>query len=195
MLRHALTFIGLASTFFPACAIAQAVLDRSGPGQDCYQATILEPTPLHNQQAISACDKAVNEVKGGNNRAATLVNRADIRLRFSDYQGAVDDSEQGIALNPEIAVAYLNRGAGLIGLKRYAEAIPSLDKAIAMGTSRPQLAYFNRGIAKEAIGDIADAYHDYKMAFDLDPKFRLASDQVSRFRVITREDSAAPSAQ
>lgn len=161
-------------------------MERAGPGLDCYEATLLEPTMLHNQQALVLCDKAVAAAESGYNHAATLSNRADIRLRLKDFQGAVADSDQAIAIDPDMATAYLNRGAGLVGLMRYEEAVPALDKAIALGASRPQLAYFNRAIAKEALGDLTSAYHDYKSASELDRTFVQASEQLARFRVVTR---------
>ena len=73
---------------------------------------------------------------------------------------AVEDAEQALALDPTEAVAHLNRGAGMVGLRRYQDAIAALDQAIALKIEPLQIAYFNRALAKEALGDVPGAYPD-----------------------------------
>ena len=121
----------------------------------------------------------------GYSRAATLVNRADIRLRLKDCDGVVADSMQAISAFDGLAPAYVNLGAGLIGLKRYKEGLTVLNKAIDLGGDDPELAYFNRALAKESLGDIRGAYFDYHKAAELNPKFQRALDQLTRFKVAT----------
>jgi tetratricopeptide (TPR) repeat protein len=105
-----------------------------------------------------------------------------------DYAGTIADADASIALDPELAAAYLNRGAGLIGLQRYQDALTALDKAIALSLSdRLQLAYFNRGMARENLGDIRGAYYDYRKASELDPKFVPAKEQLARFTVTVKQ--------
>lgn len=82
-----------------------------------------------------------------------------------------------------IGIAYLNRAAALVGLERFAEALPVFERALALGVDRPQLAYFDRGIARESLGDIKGAYLDYRKASELDPKMEIARAQLTRFTV------------
>jgi tetratricopeptide (TPR) repeat protein len=169
-------------------AFAGTIISRDD-ARECYLATLAENSSLADKQGLAACARAAN----GENvsiylRAAALANRADIRLRMHDYAGTIADADASIGLDPELAAAYLNRGAGLIGLQRYQDALAALDKAIALSLSdRLQLAYFNRGMARENLGDIRGAYFDYKRASDLDPKFEPAKEQLARFTVTLKQ--------
>jgi tetratricopeptide (TPR) repeat protein len=116
---------------------------------------------------------------------AAFVNRSDIRLRMKDFEGAASDAGQAITLQPQLAVAYLNRGAAFVGLQRDAEAIAMLDQAISIGTDTPELVYFNRALAREHLGDIKGAYLDYRMALRANPEFQLAADELTRFKIVT----------
>jgi tetratricopeptide (TPR) repeat protein len=168
-------------------AVAGTIMSRDD-ARECYLATLVESSSLADKQGLAACDRAAS----GENvstylRAAALANRADIRLRMHDYTGTIADADASIGLDPELAAAYLNRGAGLIGLQHYQDALASLDKAIALSLSdRLHLAYFNRGMARENLGDIRGAYYDYKKASELDPKFEPAREQLARFTVTVK---------
>ena len=117
-------------------------------------------------------------------RAGLLANRAYLRLGMADYSGAVADADASLSIAPDLAAAQLNRGAGLIGLGRYQEALPSLEKAVALSSgNKLELAYYNRAIARENLGDIKGAYLDYKKASEIDPKFTPAQEQLARFTV------------
>ena len=95
------------------------------------------------------------------------------------------DADSSLALEPDLLEAYLNLGTGLIGMAQYQEALLPLEKAISLITgSKLELAYFNRAIAREHLGDITGAYHDYKAVTELDPKYQAAAVQLSRFKVI-----------
>jgi tetratricopeptide (TPR) repeat protein len=107
-------------------------------------------------------------------------------LKMQKYGEAVADSEKGIMLDPRMSAAHLNRGAGTIGLERYNDALASLNQAIDLGSDNLQLIYFDRGLAKENLGDVKGAYYDYRKAVELDPSFQLAIHQLSRFAVTTR---------
>ena len=48
------------------------------------------------------------------------------------------------------------------------------------------VAYFNRGEAQEASGNLVAAYHDYRKAQELAPNFQPASQELARFSVTER---------
>ncbi len=103
-------------------------------GEECYEDTLLAPNPRRNEDALAVCDRAVVDTSvNAWNQAANHVNRAEIRLRMMNFQGALDDADTALKIHDGIGVAYLNRGAGLVGLGRYAEALPDLEKALALG--------------------------------------------------------------
>jgi len=171
---------------------ATTLVLHSGSGHECYIQTLLEANPSNNRRALDICDEAVLETANDGesyNHAAALVNRADIRLRTEDYEGVVADSRAAVAVYRDLAQAYLNLGAGMIGLKHYQESLPFLDKAIELNGGDPERAYFNRGLAKENLGDIRGAYYDYRKALEINPDFKPANEQLTRFKIITTPDT------
>ena len=77
----------------------------------------------------------------------------------------------------------LNRGVALLALKRAEEALGPINQSIEIGFDKLYLAYFNRAMAKEDLGDIKGAYEDYRKALELEPNFVLAANELKRFRV------------
>lgn len=170
--------------FAASPAFAGTVLLRSGVGRDCYEQTLLDALTLNAQKAIAICSADLNDPDIDDyNRAATLINRADLRLRVQDYVGAAADADRSMTVYANIPAAYVNRGAAMIGLKRYDEAVTALDKALALNADKPELVYFNRALAKENMGDIRGAYYDYLKASQINPKFEPATQELTRFQV------------
>ena len=87
---------------------------------------------------------------------------------------------------PSLGDGYVDRGAALIALKRYDEAIVDINKGIALGQTYEQIGYYNRGVAEFFLGQITESYHDYKKALEIAPDFTLASEQLKNF-VVTRK--------
>jgi tetratricopeptide (TPR) repeat protein len=167
--------------------LAGTIIVNGAVGHDCYLGTMLEPTPENNRKAINACNEAVlNSQDDQFNLMAAYVNRADVRLRMLDFEAAVADSEKAIALDSNQPVAQLNRGAGMVGMKRYQDAVEALNQAITLNIDRMEVAYFNRALAREGMGDIQGAYQDYKKSLELNPKFALAAQELTRFTVVKR---------
>jgi len=72
-----------------------------------------------------------------------------------------------IALSPNFADAYLNRGAILIARQELHGAIAEFDRAIAIAPS--SAAFANRGSAFKQLGQLAEAYDSYRRAIELAP--------------------------
>lgn len=179
--------LGVSASLSNACA---AGLDRDG-ARECYLATLRAANPNTDQAGLKACSQALDATVDPDMRAGLLANRAYIRLRMADYSGTITDATASLAVAPDLAAANLNKGAGLIGLGKFQDALPFLEKAVALSAgNKLELAYYNRGIARERLGDIRGAYLDYKKANELDPNFAPALEQLSRFTVTTSTDSA-----
>ena len=86
---------------------------------------------------------------------------------------------------------YVDRGAVYIVLERYGDALKDIDQGLAVGANKPHIAYYDRAIVDEAMGNIRGAYMDYKKALELQPDFGLASEQLTRFKVV-RTSSPSP---
>lgn len=119
-------------------------------------------------------------------RAATFVNRGILKERMSDLQGALSDYDAGIALRPNLADAYVDRGGLMIKLKRYTEAFADMSKGIELGPQFPQIAYYDRGLLREHTGDFAGACSDYQQALVFQPRFDLANQRVNLCRFYKR---------
>ena len=49
---------------------------------------------------------------------------------------------------------------------------------------RPEIAYYTRGIANEALGRTRAAYHDYRQAAALKPEWAEPKNQLKRFTIV-----------
>ncbi len=115
--------------------------------------------------------------------ARVLVDRGVINMADKRYARALDDFEGAIRHDASIGDAYTNRGAALLGLKRYAEGKADIDRGLSLGSEEPQKAYFNRAVANEHLGDEKAAYLDYQKASELDPKWAEPKTELLRFSV------------
>ena len=86
-----------------------------------------------------------------------------------DYQGAINDFDLALSLNPKFADAYMNRGTAKKKLGDYKGAISDLNTTIEINPSDP-IAYTNRCDAKRSIGDYRGAIADCSSAIVIDPR-------------------------
>ncbi|MBV8976729.1 MAG: hypothetical protein JO261_12690 [Alphaproteobacteria bacterium] len=163
-------------------SLAAVTVLGPGPAQECYRLAEDGGDPVEGiKQCTSALDdSALSPV----DRAATMVNRGVLHLARREYTAGFRDIDAGIALSPALADGYVDRGAALISMGRYDEALADLNKGISLGPHQPQKAYYDRAIVDEHNGDIRAAYNDYRKALDLQPDFALAAEELKRFRVV-----------
>ncbi len=177
LFRLLLAATGVWALAQPASA-ATIVIGVNGSAQDCYDAAKAD-----DPRGMQVCNTALTESLTPRDRAATLINRSALKILTGDQKGGLADCDESIRTFPGLGEASLNRGVALRALGHPQESIAALDKAIEAGLVRPQLAYFDRALADEDIGDVAAAYHDYKMALQLEPSFQLAADELKRFKI------------
>jgi len=87
---------------------------------------------------------------------------------IGDDEQAIADYDQAIALQPDYAEAYNNRGIAYGAKGDLAHAIADFDQVIALDRDDAEV-YNNRGIAYAAKGDFARAIADYDQAIALKP--------------------------
>ncbi len=142
-------------------------------------------------EAVAACDRAIRaERLNRANEIATRVNRGTIHLRRREAELALADFDSVIELDRRHAEAHLNRGAALVMLGRSGPAVASITEALSLGVREPHKAYFNRGAAREALGDMRGAYEDYTTALEIEPNWGPANEELARF-VRTRQEQLA----
>lgn len=115
--------------------------------------------------------------------AGTYNNRGVLLFSEGQFSEAIKDFELAIRYANTIAEPHVNRGASLVAMKRWADAVPSLNKGIELGALEIEKAYYNRAIAHEELGDVRRAYFDYTKAAELSPGWEEPKLQLSRFTV------------
>jgi len=119
------------------------------------------------------------------------INRGVTHMRRQDNELALTDFDAVIAIQPRNAEAQVNRGAALLQLRRYGPAIAAFTEALGLDVQEPYKAYFNRGAAREALGDLRGAYEDYNTALDIYPDWGPANAELQRFARQRRENLQA----
>jgi len=154
----------------------------NGLAHTCYEAAEFDGSAT---DGIAACSQALEQMAlPVKDRAATFVNRGILYSHLHEPQLAIADYDRGISMEPTLGEAYVDRGAALIELSRFAEAADEIKKGIAFGSSRLEIAYYDLGMAEDGLGDVRAAYFAYKKATEIEPGFALASSQLSRFKVV-----------
>lgn len=145
-----------------------------------------------DDDAIAACDRAIAaERLSRPNKIATLINRGAIHLRRRAGELALADFDAVVALDKRNAEAHLNRGAALVMVGRPGPAVAAITTALGLGVRYPYKAYFNRGAAREALGDVRGAFEDYSTALTIQPDWGPAEAELARFVRGRRERLAA----
>jgi tetratricopeptide (TPR) repeat protein len=174
-----------AGSLMSSAALAD-VSAMGGAPHDCY-VEARAGTDLVG--GIQACTEALDVDMSASDRASTLVNRAVLRSMSHDFEGALADYTAALQIGERVADIYTDRSAVYLSLARYAEAKADADKALSLHATRPEIAYFNRAVADETLGNIKGAYEDYKAALAANPNFKLAADSLTRFKVIKSSGS------
>jgi tetratricopeptide (TPR) repeat protein len=170
----------LAAFAAPAAAAVLAIGTTSA--RMCYEAarSPLNPTPSD----LRRCDMALTQdALIGYEVVATHVNRGILKVRRGNIAGGIADFDAALARDPDQAEAYLNKGVALMRRDNVGDALPFFTVALEKNTQRPALAYYARGVANEALGNIRDAYMDFQRASQLEPEWREPQIELSRFQV------------
>lgn len=99
--------------------------------------------------------------------------QAEQKSKNSDYQGAIRDYDQAIALNPQYAEAYASRGDARASLSDFQGALKDVDQAIVLNPKLPE-AYIVRGSIRGGLSDLQGALKDVDQAIALNPKLALS---------------------
>jgi len=181
---RAIPLAALCATAVLAVAGAAGASDLiigGGSAQECSDAAEKGRT---DDRAVLACTTALEvETLNFRDRARTYVNRGVLQMRQRQFGAARADFDQASAIDPNLGEAYVNRGATFVGEERYREGVEQIDKGLGMGVRAPEKAFFNRGLAHEALGDLTAAYRDYAKAAELKPNWLAPKTELARFTV------------
>lgn len=184
------TVMVAAALLSAGAAQASMTVIGGGFGRACYEAAELNKQP---DAALEVCNQALSlEALRPGDRAATLVNRGIIQMRAKNLTAAIADYDAALKLRPEAGEAYVNKGIALIHLGgRDKEAIALFTQGLAMKPSRPEVAYYTRGIAHELVGLTREAFDDYTQAAALKPDWAEPATQLQRFQVVRKPVAGA----
>ncbi|WP_407120149.1 tetratricopeptide repeat protein [Bradyrhizobium sp. STM 3561] len=119
---------------------------------------------------IDGCTAAIRSGQySGKNLAWAYFNRGNAYQTKEDYDRAIADYDQAIALAPDAEGPFANRGIVHRKKQEYDQAIADLTRAIALG-GKDGLVYFNRAEAYNGTGDHDRAIADLDRAIALEPK-------------------------
>ena len=192
--RNAMMIAGTALCMtLPATASKAAVIVLGGGfAQMCYEAARDADDPTMMQITGSRIDIAPLDIctiaigagdLTSRDLAGTYNNRGVLLFSDGRFEEALKDFEQATRYSNSIAEPHVNRGASLVALKRWADAVPSLNRGIELQALEIEKAYYNRAIAHEELGDVRRAYFDYVKAAELAPTWEDPKMQLARFTV------------
>ena len=136
---------------------------------------------------LTTCERALAvQPLSAHDKASTLVNRGIIHMNRGDHAAAERDFADALRLDGKQAEAHLN--TAILALRRddAARARSFASRAIDLGTRKPHIAYYVRGIANEEQGAVGNAYRDLKMAQSLAPRWAVPAAELARYRVRER---------
>lgn len=97
----------------------------------------------------------------------------NVAFKAGKYEDAIKHYTQAIEHDPDMVVAFNNRGMAYIKQDMFVEAEVDASRALDLDSKNVK-ARFRRGVAREAQGKIADAIVDYQNVVEMEPGNLLA---------------------
>ena len=180
-MKALLVSLGAGAAFLAAFPAQSAVVSLGNSlARSCFEAA---EARIKNPASLDTCDRALADTLLPEDRVATLVNRGILHLLANNHDQSRRDFDNALALDPSQPEAWLNKAILGVRQNNTAGAVPMVDRALALKTSKPALAYYVRGIAHEDAGNLPAAYADLVQARTLAPGWRDPVEQLQRFRV------------
>lgn len=135
---------------------------RRGDWNAC---TVIDP-----ERSLRGCSGLVRIGRKGDAGAAAARVAEGLALGWrEDWSGAVEAFDRALALQPRLAIAYLNRGLAHDRLGDSDAALADLDLAVRHDPSAR--SHYARSRVRRARGDAKGARADENRAVDLDPEY------------------------
>lgn len=145
-------------------------------------------------ELIRALQSALDAKKVAPNNADVVNLLGLIYFRQQKFEAAEAEFMKAIELRPKMSEAFVNLGSLRLAQKRYKEAIPVLEKALANPLYLyPERIHNNMGLAYAATGQNKEAEKQFKKAMQLEPEFFLATQNLAKlYMKLDRPEEAAP---
>ena len=173
---------GIATLALPVSSAEAGIMTiGSGLARSCYEASEAREATRSN---IETCNRAlIEQALDRHDQVATYVNRGILHYLSNNLVEANSDYDRAIALDPNEPEAWLNKAMAALIAGDNRAAAPLFDKALALKTSRPALAYYGRAMVNEDQGNVRQAYADLKRARELEPGWALPAQELKRYVV------------
>lgn len=175
--------LGVAASMMTASASAQLSITTFGAtdAQACY-----EDARNDRETSTDNCDAALaGQTLTKRDRLATYVNRGVVNNRAGKLTDALADFNAALDGDATLGEAWLNRGNARFLGGQYDLAVADYQKSLENNLSKPWVAWYNIGLAREAQKDARAARTAYERALEINPDFGPAKDKLGL--------SAAPS--
>ncbi|MBD2364208.1 tetratricopeptide repeat protein [Anabaena minutissima FACHB-250] len=127
------------------------------------------------EEAIAACNQAI-ALKPEN--ADIWVERTEILIKQAKYTEALVSAERALRLQPKYSLAIAQRCQALFNLNKYPEANAACDLALRAdgnwGDETAVLAWYNKGLSENKLGQFNAAIASFNRALDIDKQNSLA---------------------
>jgi tetratricopeptide (TPR) repeat protein len=164
VLAAAALMLSTALSVAPAAALTQQQID----------ACVNRSNQFSKDEQISGCTASIQSGRwSGKNLAWAYGNRCIAYKDKEQYDRAMTDCNQAIALDPRDDHAYNTRGAIYHLTEKYDQAIQEYSRAIQINPRFIDPVH-NRGMSYAAKGDYDTAIADYNAALRIDPRDALA---------------------
>lgn len=150
------------------CIAAAAAL-TSLPASAATKDTWSQCKGIDGEKAVRACGEIIAGQETPLSKAIALYNRARVHLHRGDFDRAMADLDQSVALSPSSAVPRLQRGITLAWMKAFDRALPEFSTAIDLEPKNAK-AYLERGKVRVWLKDFDGAVSDLSKAIALNPK-------------------------
>ncbi len=161
--------IGLATALAATSAQAQLAVTTFGAtdAQACY-----DDARSDAATSTESCDAALKgQALTRRDRIATLVNRGIVHNRAGRLTDALADFNAALDADGSLGEAYLNRGNARFLAGQYDLAVADYEKSLDTELSKPWVAWYNIGLAREAQKDARAARTAYERSLDINPSF------------------------
>ena len=98
---------------------------------------------------------------------------ADYSMKDNNYLMAIDYYNKMIDINDTIYEIYFNKGAALIKLKDYDNALKTFEQAKQLNSNDCEL-YYNCGLIYQAIGEVGMSNLMLEKSVEIDPDYYMA---------------------
>ena len=161
---------------------AMTVFASNEDAQNCYMtAKLASSTAMpDNMWGDDSCTSALEFPLSRRDRTAVFVNRGIIRVSNEQYQEAFEDYKRALEIEPAVAETYANLANLYFLGEKHDTAIDYYNKALERGVRQDFVIYTNRGMAKEAMGRLADAEADYRQALSINPDWVVPAQKLER---------------